>query len=297
MQMDEERQELLSNPDVVTKYKAAAKIVNEAIAAIVEAAKPGTLITDLCDLGDKFMNDAAAKGFKGKDAEGAAIQKGVAVPTCISVNNCVGHWSPLESTQTLKDGDMVKIDLGAHIDGHISQGGHTFVVGASKVTGREADVMQCAKDCYEAAARLIKPGNCVMDVPKVLAQIAEHYGCNHIAGVMSNQMTRHIIDQGKMILNRPHSGNQDEKIQNAWFEEGEVYSIDLILSTGSGVPKMTDEKETTVFKRQFGTYHLDLKASRQLLTQIDRRFSHMLFSLRNLEGEVRTWIGWRDRGT
>lgn len=188
--LEEEENESLSNPDVVTKYKAAGKIVNQAIATVQAAAKPGTLITDLCDIGDKFMTEAVAKEFKGKE-----VEKGIAVPTCISVNHCVGHFSPVQSTQTIKDGDMVKIDLGCHIDGFASQAAHTFVVGASKVTGREADVMQCAKDCYEACARMIKPGNCVDDVPPMLEKIAKHYGCSHVAGVMTNQMQRFIIDQ------------------------------------------------------------------------------------------------------
>ncbi len=286
---EEEAQVSLSNPDVVTKYKAAARIVNQAIAAIVAAAKPGTLVTDLCDLGDTFMNDAVAKEFKGKDEENKPVEKGIAVPTCISVNHCVGHWSPVESAQTLKDGDVVKIDLGCHIDGFASQAGHTFVVGASKVTGREADVMQCAKDCYEAAARLIKPGAFVDDVPPVLEKIAKHYGVSHVEGVMTNQMNRFIIDSGKVILNRP-SDNPEQQFQNAMFEEGEVYAIDVIVSTGSGKPKMIDEKETTVFKRNYGHLDLKVKASRQLISQIDKRFPTMLFSLRNLDGGIDTKV-------
>lgn len=285
MTPEEEEMESLSNPDVVTKYKAAAKIVNQAIAAIVAAAKPGTLVTDLCDLGDKFMNEAVARDFKGKDDEGNPVEKGIAVPTCISVNHCVGHWSPVESSQTLKDGDMVKVDLGCHIDGFASQAAHTFVVGASKITGRDADVMQCAKDCYEAAARLIKAGGYVDDVPPVLEKIANHYGCAHVSGVMTNQMNRFIIDAGKVILNRP-SSNPDEQVTNAMFEEGEVYAIDVIVSTGTGNPRLMDEKETTVFKRNHGHLDLKVKASRQLISQIDKRFPTMLFSLRNLDGEI-----------
>lgn len=38
------------------------------------------------------------------------IERGVAFPTCISVNNAVGHFSPLASDETvLEDGDMVKM--------------------------------------------------------------------------------------------------------------------------------------------------------------------------------------------
>lgn len=57
------------------------------------------------------------------------------MPTCISVDNCVCHFSPLASEPaiTLKDGQVVKFDLGAHIDGYIASVAHTIIVGASKV--------------------------------------------------------------------------------------------------------------------------------------------------------------------
>jgi methionine aminopeptidase len=40
------------------------------------------------------------------------MEKGVAFPTCVNVNNCVAHYSPLESdaaTVVLVDGDIVKV--------------------------------------------------------------------------------------------------------------------------------------------------------------------------------------------
>ena len=65
---------------------------------------------------------------------------------------------PLQS----QDGDMVKIDLGAHIDGFIAVVAHTVVVGSSKdnkVKGRAADAIMAAHLASEAALRLVKPGN------------------------------------------------------------------------------------------------------------------------------------------
>lgn len=48
---------------------------------------------------------------------------------------------------------------------------------AAPVTGRAADVIACANTCFDAAARLMRPGKKVSDVPPVLAKIAEAYGC------------------------------------------------------------------------------------------------------------------------
>ena len=59
---------------------------------------------------------------------------------------------------------MVKIDMGAHIDGFIAVVAHTVVVSdaKSKTTGRKADALLAAHLCAEAALRLVKPGNEVM---------------------------------------------------------------------------------------------------------------------------------------
>ena len=58
------------------------------------------------------------------------------------MNNCICHFSPLvsESDVILADGDVVKIDMGAHIDGFIAVVAHTVVVGSSAsnpVTGKK----------------------------------------------------------------------------------------------------------------------------------------------------------------
>ncbi|KFM27934.1 Proliferation-associated protein A [Auxenochlorella protothecoides] len=255
--------ESISNPDVVTKYKAAAKIVNDTLAAVIDAAKPGAKIVDLCTLGDKLITEAAAKEFKGKD-----IEKGIAVPTCVSVNNCIGHFSPpADNTATLKEGDVVKIDLGAHIDGFIAQAAHSLVAVDGPAKGRAADVVAAAHAAYEAASRLVRAGRRAKEVGPVLSKIAEAYGCTLVEGVLSHEMKRFIIDASKAA--------DDFEI-----EEGEVYAIDIVMSTGEGKSKVVDEKETTVFKRALDVqYQLKIKASREVLSEINKKFPTMMYGL------------------
>lgn len=73
------------------------------------------------------------------------MEKGVAFPTCVSVNNVVGHYSPLKSEDSnVKNGDVVKVELGCHIDGFVGQVAHTVVVGQKEVSGKKADVILAA---------------------------------------------------------------------------------------------------------------------------------------------------------
>lgn len=67
----------------------------------------GASVRELCTMGDKLLIDETVKVFK-KEKE---LKKGIAFPTCLSVNNCICHFSPLASDTDveLKDGDVVKM--------------------------------------------------------------------------------------------------------------------------------------------------------------------------------------------
>ena len=137
----------------------------------------------MCMLGNSRLVEETSKAFK-KDKK---LVKGIAFPTCISVNNCICHFSPLttEPDVTLADGDLVKINLGAHIDGFIAVVAHTLVVGASgdsPVTGKKADAILAAHLASEAALRLVKPGNKTYEVTETVSKIGEAFNCKPVKG-------------------------------------------------------------------------------------------------------------------
>jgi methionine aminopeptidase len=87
----------------------------------------------------------------------ALIPKGIAFPTSLSLNNVVSHFSPMPSDKdvpTLKDGDVVKVMMGVHIDGYASVHAETLVVGAGegkKVEGVKADALKAAWEASQVA--------------------------------------------------------------------------------------------------------------------------------------------------
>jgi len=109
---DSENEEVadLSSPDVTTKYRAAGDIVNLALSKVLEACVDGADIVTLCELGDGIMLEETGKLYNKKVKE-KKIEKGIAFPTCVSVNELVGHYSPLKGeSRALKSGDLVKVD-------------------------------------------------------------------------------------------------------------------------------------------------------------------------------------------
>ncbi|CAL8319848.1 unnamed protein product [Merluccius merluccius] len=292
MSGDEDSQEQTIADDlVVTKYKMGAEIANQALKVVVDAATAGVSVLSLCEKGDAFISTETGKVFK-KEKE---MKKGIAFPTSVSVNNCVCHFSPLRSDADiiLKDGDLVKIDLGVHVDGFISNVAHSFVVGVTKeapLQGRKADVLRAAHLCAEAALRLVKPGNQNSQVTDAWNKIAKSFKCSPIEGMLSHQLKQHIIDGEKTIIQNP-TEQQRKDHEKAEFEVHEVYAVDVLISTGEGKAKDGGQR-TTIYKRDPNkVYGLKMKTSRMFFSEVERRFDAMPFTLRALQDESKARLG------
>jgi len=222
--------------------------------------------------------------------KGRKIEKGVAFPTCISANDLIAHFSPcLDATKyTLKAGDLVKVELGSHIDGFITGGGHTLVVGADAVEDRRADVIMAAWNAAEAALRLVQVRNTNTQVTEAFNKIAADFNCKPVQGVLSHQVKKHVIDGNRAIVGVPAEG---EKVEEFEFEMNEVYCLDVVMSTGEGKPKESDFK-CTVFKRAVEkSYNLKTQKARQFISEVNRRFPALPFTLRAIEDEQVARVG------
>ncbi|GFO22950.1 proliferation-associated protein 2g4 [Plakobranchus ocellatus] len=279
-----------ANDVVVTKYKMAGDMVNAILVECLAMCKAGVSALEICEHGDKRLNEETFKVFK-KDKE---MKKGIAFPTCVSINNCICHFSPLKSDPPviLSDGDVVKIDLGAHVDGYIAVAAHTVVVGATKespVTGRKADVLVAAQKALEVALRLVKPGNTNYNATDGIQKVTDDFNCKPVEGMLSHQLKRHIIDGEKAFIQNPSEAQRKEH-ESCDFEVHEVYAIDILISTGDGKGRELDTR-TTVYKKKDLIYQLKMKASRQFFSETEKKFLLMPFTLRALEDEKKAKMG------
>lgn len=280
----------ISDDLVVTKYKMAAEIVNKVLKELVDMCKVGSSVRELCILSDQKLSEETGKAFK-KDKK---LLKGIAFPTCMCVNNVICHYSPLvtEPDTILADGDMVKIDLGAHIDGFIAVVAHTIVIGASKsnpVKGRKADAVLAAHLASEAALRLVKPGNESYEVTDTVSKIAEAFKCKPVEGMLSHQLEQNRIDGEKTIIQNPTEAQRKEHDKYE-FELNDVYAVDVLISTGEGQGREKDAK-ITIYKKTEDTYMLKLKTSREFYSKVAKQFGTMPFNLRSMEDEKKARMG------
>lgn len=289
-QQPQEEEHTIADNTVVQKYKTAGTIVNKILQSLISGCKVGASVKALCQKGDNQMESETGKKYKNEPD----MKKGIAFPTCLSVNNCICHFSPSKNDPdyALKAGDVVKIDLGAHIDGFIAVAAHTMVVGAkpdNKAKGRGADVVLAAYHASQAALRLMKDGTSNYAVTEAVQKIAAEYKCKPIEGMLSHQLKQFKIDGEKTIIQNPTIAQKKEH-EKCEFEKYEVYAMDVLVSTGEGLGKELDTK-VSIYKKTEENYLLKLKASRAFYAEVKKKYGPMPFNLRNFEEEAKAKMG------
>jgi len=183
---------------------------------------------------------------------------------------------------------VVKVELACHIDGFITGAGHTLIVAGEAVDDRRADVIMAAWNAAEAALRLVQVGNTSSQVTEAFGKIAADFNCKPVQGVLSHQVKKHVIDGSRAINAAPAEG---EKVEEFEFEMNEVYCLDVVMSTGEGKPKESDFK-STVFKRAVEkSYNLKTQKARQFISEVNRRFPALPFTLRAIEDRQVAIVG------
>ena len=102
--------DVIDNNDILSLRKAA-QAHREVRAYIQPMLKPGLELNNL-------VNKLENKTKKLLNNQG--INKGIGFPTCISINDCVAHWSTDNiNKKILKKDDILNIDFGTEVDGWI----------------------------------------------------------------------------------------------------------------------------------------------------------------------------------
>ncbi|PWN50177.1 Creatinase/aminopeptidase [Violaceomyces palustris] len=274
----------------LTKYKTAGEIAAKAIKVVIALCQEGKTVLELCQAGDKAVEEGAAAVYKDKK-----LPKGSAFPTTISVNNVICNFAPSPSDDAsktaLKANDVVKIQLGAQIDGLASIAAETVVVGASAaspVTGKAADAIKAAHTAAEVAIRLMKPGALNHDISKEVEAVIKEFGCSAVEGMQSNQMGKDEIDGKKKIVLNADPGSRPDACK---LEENEVYGVDVSVTTSADGKTKSEESRTTIYKKTNSTYLLKMATSRKVFSEIQKKAGAFPFNIRALEDEKRARMG------
>ncbi|KAF9355835.1 Proliferation-associated protein 2G4 [Mortierella sp. NVP85] len=274
----------LADPTVIAKYRLAADIAHDALTKVVARVTDGIKVSELCAYGDEIIHSYTSKVYNKNN-----VEKGIAFPTMISVNDCVQHYSPTgdaDDDTILHNGDIVKIELGAHIDGYMATSAHTLVINpspAQPVGGSSADVICAAYFAAEAALRLMKIGNTNTQVQEAIAEAAALFNCSPVVGTGSNEIKRYVVATEKRIMNALEDERRPER--EFVFVANEAYTLNILISSGDGACKDGANKPSVFSRNVHQNYSLKLQSAREAFSEINKRFGVFPFATRALENK------------
>ena len=191
----------------------------------------------------------------------------LAFPTNLAVNNVGAHWTPSsKSKEVFENGDLVKLDVGVHIDGYIGDNALTVEIGTSKHT----KMIEASREALNAAIEVAAPGVNTGMIGYAVQDVIEGYGYRPIANLTGHGIKRYNLHSGVSIPSVRENGG-------AVLKSGDVIAIEPFATDGAG---------RVGGKRNSNIYHLrqvrkirDERAT-ELMTEIQNRYHGLPFAER-----------------
>jgi len=192
-----------------------------------------------------------------------------AFPVNLSINEEAAHYSPkIGDTKKVSEGDLLKIDLGVHIDGYIADTAISLVVGDNRPDLER--IINATEEALEKALIIIGPGTHLSDIGGVIEDTIKKHGFYPIVNLSGHQIDRWNLHAGLSIPNY-RSGHQ------ALPSEG-VFAVEpFAVLNGRGLVK---EGIPGGIYRVIRDHRIRDKVARELFENIKANFRTLPFSER-----------------
>jgi methionyl aminopeptidase len=253
----------------VESLRKAGKIAKEVKEYIKPKIKVGTSALNII-----LMTEAKIEEFGGL----------CAFPVNLCINNIAAHYtSPLKDDGLIiSEDDLVKIDLGVHIEGYIVD--TAFTVNFNEDESLE-NIIQSTEVALDAAKMMVKPKVNTRDLGKKIEEIVRGFNYNPIKELGGHQIERWTVHGKKQL---PELGSQGGDI----MEEGEVFGIEIFASTGEGSIHNTQYSHIYELNPYSGRVPLRRKVSKQLLGFVNKNYKTLPFAERWLAKEFRMGVAF-----
>lgn len=195
--------------------RAAGRVVAQALEAMRAAVRPGVTTAQLDAIGEATIRKAGATpSFKGLYSFPASV--------CVAVNEEVVHGIP--GKKTLRNGDIIKLDTGAQLDGW--HGDATITVPVGEIDEESQRLVDATYAALFAGIAQCRSGKRIGDVGHAIQQYAESRGY----GVV-RQYVGHAI--GRRIHEEPQVPNYGDPGTGTLLRKGMVLTIEPMLTVGT----------------------------------------------------------------
>ncbi len=204
----------IKTPEEIKIIAESGKILADAIREIEKMAKPGITTRELDRTAEAFILSKGAKpAFKGYEGFPYAL--------CVSVNENIVHGFP--SGYVLKDGDLLKLDLGVLYKGFNTDMAITVAVGNVSFEARR--LMNVTKKSLRLGIKKAKIGNTIGDIGNTVQRFVEDQGFDVIRDLCGHGI-------GKSVHEDPKIPNFGKRGGGEKLVEGMVICIEPMVSAG-----------------------------------------------------------------
>ncbi len=219
----------LKNSEQLELMKKAGRITGEALYLAGEAVKEGVSTLMLDKIVRAHIESQGAKpSFLG--------YAGFPASACISVNDEVIHGIPSEK-KILKEGDIVKIDVGAFYKGFHGDSARTYAVG--KVSAEAEKLIEATKESFYKGAEKAVIGNRIGDISSAIEEHVLKSGFSVVRSYVGHGVG-HELHEDPEVPNYGVSG------RGARLCAGMTLAIEPMVNVGTYAVRVLGDKWTVV---------------------------------------------------
>ncbi len=213
----------------IALLREAGRIAALALAWAGRNAVPGRTTAELDAGVESILRDHGAEPvFKGYHGFPASI--------CASVNEEVVHGIP--GPRTLREGDIIAVDVGARHKGFVGDTAWSFGVGT---IGAEAQrLLAATEEALFAAIRAARVGGKLSDISRAVQTVAEKRGYSLVREYAGHGVGRNMHEDPQV----PNYVDEDLLRRDVRLEEGLVLAIEPMLCIGSGRTEVAEDDWT-----------------------------------------------------
>jgi len=147
----------------------------------------------------------------------------LAFPAQFSRNEIAAHYCPAHDDESkFEKGDLVKIDLGIHVNGAVADGALTVDL------GNNSELVKASQAALDAALKLVAPGTKVSEIGKAIQNTIESFGFKPVRNLSGHGIGRMVVHGS------PSIPNYDTKDKTE-LEVGDTIAIEPFASDGAGL--------------------------------------------------------------
>ncbi len=209
---------------------ASGRLAATSLDMIAKFVVPGVTTLELNDRIHAFIEDAGA-------VSATVGYRGYQHASCISINHVVCHGIP--GAKTLKNGDILNIDVTCILDGWFGDTSRMYVAGQAS---RKAErLIEVTHDALMKAIAQVRPGNTFGDVGAAIQRYAE----GHRMGVVRDFCGHGL---GQVFHSAPNVLHYGRWGTGAVFEAGMFFTIEPMINLGRPDTKVLADDWTAVTK-------------------------------------------------